>query len=84
MGAKWSLLMPTATNQLIDSTLMVKDVLTSEGKWNLNFLYNNLPHNIVNKVVALPTPKETDGSDLVGWRGTNTRHLIVRSAYDLQ
>ncbi|GAU34693.1 hypothetical protein TSUD_29340 [Trifolium subterraneum] len=79
-----SLLMPTATNEIIDSILIVKDVLTSEGNWDLNFLYNNLRHNIVNQVVALPAPRETDGPDLVGWRGTNTHHFTVWSAYDLQ
>jgi hypothetical protein len=35
-------------------------------------------------VVALLAPTETYGPDLVGWRGTNTRHFTVRSAYDLQ
>ncbi|PNX87060.1 hypothetical protein L195_g043145 [Trifolium pratense] len=59
-----SLLMPIATNQLIDSTLMVKDVVTHEGKCDLNFLYNNLPQSIVHQVVALSAPKETDGPDL--------------------
>jgi hypothetical protein len=33
-----SFLMQSATNQAIDSTLNVKDVLTTDGKWNLNFL----------------------------------------------
>ncbi|KAK2434395.1 hypothetical protein QL285_019552 [Trifolium repens] len=79
-----SLLMPTTTNQLIDSTLMVKDVLTSERKLDLKFLYNNLPRNIVNQVVALHAPKERDCPDLVGWGGTNTRHFTFKSVNDWQ
>ncbi|KAK2434394.1 hypothetical protein QL285_019551 [Trifolium repens] len=41
-----SLLMLTTTNQLIDSTLMVEDVLTYRRKLDLKFLYNNLPRNM--------------------------------------
>ncbi|CAJ2642253.1 unnamed protein product [Trifolium pratense] len=79
-----SCFMEAATNQAIDSTLNVKDVLTIEGKWNLDFLKNNLPLNIVNQVVALPEPRDTDGPDVVGWRGTNTHHFTIQSAYELQ
>ncbi|GAU33771.1 hypothetical protein TSUD_393330 [Trifolium subterraneum] len=79
-----SSLMTRATNQLIDSTLFVKDVLTDEGNWNLNFLNDNLPPDIVNQLVALPAPRDTDGPDFIGWKGTNTRHFTVQSAYDLQ
>ncbi|CAJ2628117.1 unnamed protein product [Trifolium pratense] len=79
-----SSLMTRATNQLIDSTLVVKDVLTDEGNWDLNFLNDNLPTNIVNQLVALPAPRDTDGPDSIGWKDTNTRHFTVQSAYDLQ
>ncbi|GAU35182.1 hypothetical protein TSUD_319920 [Trifolium subterraneum] len=55
-----------------------------EGNWNLNFLNDNLPPDIVNQLVALPVPRDTDGPDFIGWKGTNTRHFTVQSAYDLQ
>jgi hypothetical protein len=76
--------MKAATNEAIDSTLNVKNVLTTKGKWNLNFLKNNLPLNVVNQLVALPKPRDTYGPDIVGWRGTNTHHFTVQSAYELQ
>jgi hypothetical protein len=79
-----SFLMKAATNEAIDSTLNVKNVLTTKGKWNLNFLKNNLPLNVVNQLVALPKPRDTYGPDIVGWRGTNTHHFTVQSAYELQ
>jgi hypothetical protein len=76
--------MKAATNEAIDSTLNVKNVLTTKGKWNLNFLKNNLSLNVVNQLVALPKPRDTYGPDIVGWRGTNTHHFTVQSAYELQ
>jgi hypothetical protein len=79
---KWApnrtFLMQAATNLTINSTLNVKDVLTIEGKWNLNFLKNNLPLNIVNQLVALLQPRDTDCPDIVGWRGTNIHHFTVQ------
>lgn len=27
---------------------------------------------------------DVDGSDIIGWKGTNTRHFTIRSVYDLQ
>jgi len=44
----------------------VRDVLNAEGVWNLNFLSENLPTNIVNQVVSLPTPIDADGPDVMG------------------
>jgi hypothetical protein len=77
------LLMLMSTSQLIDSTLVLKDVLSSEGKCDPNFQYHNLPHNIANQEVALLAPIDTDGLDLSGWRGTNTRNFAIWSAYNL-
>jgi hypothetical protein len=50
----------------------VQDVLNAVGDWNLAFLHENLPTNIVNQVVALPTPIDADGCDVMGCEGTNT------------
>jgi len=50
----------------------------------LKFLTINLPQIIVNQLVAIPAPIETDGSDSIGWTGTNTRHFTMQSAYNLQ
>ncbi|GAU26504.1 hypothetical protein TSUD_361370 [Trifolium subterraneum] len=35
-------------------------------------------------LVIIPTPKDKDGPDLLGWSGTSTRQFTVQSAYDLQ
>jgi len=77
-------LMNICTQQTIDTTLTLKDTLTETGEWDLHFLTTNLPHITVNQLVAIPAPKETDGSDSIGWTGTNTRHFTKQSAYNLQ
>lgn len=73
---KWvpnrSELLPSASQNFIDTTISVRDVLNAEGEWNLTFLHENLPTNIVNQVVALPTPIDADGCDVMGCEGTNT------------
>jgi len=33
---------------------------------------------------SLPAPRDSDGSNVVGWRGTSTHHFTVQSAYDIQ
>jgi hypothetical protein len=57
---KWvpnrSELLPSAFKNFIDTTISVRGVLNAEGEWNLSFLCDNLPTNIVNQMDALPTP----------------------------
>jgi hypothetical protein len=77
-------LMNLSTQQTVDITLTIKDTLTETGNWDLNFLTTNLPRDVVNQLVAIPAPKETDGPDSLGWIGTNTRQFTVQSAYYLQ
>jgi hypothetical protein len=60
-----SSLMTRATNKLIDSTFVVKDVLTDEGNGDLNFQNDNLSLNIVNHLAVLPAPRDTNGSDYI-------------------
>ena len=56
----------------MDTTISVKDALNLAGDWDLNFLMDNLPADIVNQILALPTPSDFDGPDTVGWGGTST------------
>jgi len=58
--------------------------MSSSGNWDQNFLFDNLPNNIAEKVVALPDPSSGDGLDIIGWGGTNTRQFSVKSAYDMK
>jgi hypothetical protein len=58
-------------------------VTNSYGDWDNNFLFNNLPDNIANKVIALPAPAEADGPDTIGWGGTSTCQFSIKSAYNL-
>ena len=85
---KWtssgSPLILNAINKIIDTTLLVKDVLTAKEQWDLNFLNNILNSNIVSEIMAIPAPISTDGADTIGWIGTNTGHFNVQSAYNLQ
>jgi len=72
-----------STQQTIDTTLTLKDTLTEVGEWDISFLTSNLPNEIVNQLVAIPAPKETDGPDSIGWTRTNTRHFTIQT-YNLQ
>jgi hypothetical protein len=79
-GPNNSSLISIATNSYVDTTLLVKDVVTPSGNWDQNFLFDNLPNNIVEKVLALPAPSNVDGPDTFGWGGTNTRQFSVKSS----
>ncbi|MCI59449.1 hypothetical protein A2U01_0080704, partial [Trifolium medium] len=63
--------MNSSTQQTIDTTITVKDALTESGDWEINFLMTHLPQTTVNQVLAIPTPKVSDGPDSIGWSGTN-------------
>jgi len=60
---KGGVLLTSASQNLIHTTLSVRDVLTPEGNWDLIVLQDNLPNTIVNQVVALPSPNDADGPD---------------------
>ncbi|CAJ2634326.1 unnamed protein product [Trifolium pratense] len=85
---KWapcgSSLMLNATQQFVDTTLTVKDVVTINGHWNIDFIKAHLPPDKANQVLAIPAPMEADGPDSLGWKGTSTRHFTVQSAYEHQ
>ncbi|GAU12898.1 hypothetical protein TSUD_73850 [Trifolium subterraneum] len=72
-----------STNLYVDTTIAVKDMVDHTGNWDFTFLLGNLPSNIVNRIIALPTPHETDGPDTFGWGGTSIHNFYVKSAYDL-
>jgi len=85
---KWvpnkSELLPSTSQNIIDTIISVRGVLNAEGDWNLSFLRENLPANTVNQVVALPTPIDADGTGVMGWEGTNTYQFTIQSVYRLQ
>jgi len=58
--------------------------MSSSGNWDQNFLFDNLPNNIAEKVLSLPAPSSGDGLHIIGWGGTNTRQFSVKSAYDMK
>jgi hypothetical protein len=68
-------LMNLSTQQTI--TLAVKDALTGAGDWDINFLATHLPHNMMNQVVAIPTPKDMDGPYAIG----GLEPILVTSLY---
>jgi hypothetical protein len=58
--------------------------MVDTGEWDINFLTANLPLTIVNQLVAIPAPNDTNGPDSLEWSGTNTRQFTVQSACNLQ
>jgi len=47
-------LISLATNSYMDTTLLVRDVMSSSCNWDQNFLFDNLPNNIAEKGVSSP------------------------------
>jgi len=68
----------------VDIIASIRDALNTAGDWDLIFLMDNLPADIVNQILALPTPSDFDGPDTVRWGGTSTLQFTVQSAYNLQ
>lgn len=77
------MLKATNPNLMLDTTFLVRDMVTDSGRWNCQFLVNNVPSSIIEKIMAIPPPMDDDGEDLVGWAGTNNGIFSVRSAYSL-
>jgi hypothetical protein len=60
----------------------VNDLVTDNGNWNRELL-NWMPNNILNKLIAIPTPEDANGDDLKFWPYSKYGHYSVASAYDL-
>ncbi|GLT29235.1 hypothetical protein SLA2020_041140 [Shorea laevis] len=64
-------------------SLMVADVITPEGEWDLNLLSNLFPAETVDVIRAIPLTRNAQLQDNMFWTGSMDGSLMVKSAYQL-
>lgn len=60
---------------------LLRDIATKEGYWNLDFFRLWLLDEIIRRIVGIPPPHPTIGSDIVTWGGTTIGSFTLKSAY---
>ncbi|CAN1178324.1 Putative ribonuclease H protein At1g65750 [Linum perenne] len=65
----------------VESSLLVSEVYSKPGVWNVDFLLHVLPYNIVMQVVGMTPPSNTLGGDSIVWGLEPDGAFSVRSAY---
>lgn len=68
-------------NLVINATLSVREVIDISGTWKSSFLKDHVPTEIYEKIMALPSPLDEDGDDLVVWVGTNHNRFSIRGLW---
>jgi hypothetical protein len=61
----------------------VAEMVNDSGNWKMEILSSLLPMDLVNKIKALPPPRDADGSDERVWPGDRLRQFTVSSAYKM-
>ncbi|CAN1783090.1 hypothetical protein LINPERHAP1_LOCUS16157 [Linum perenne] len=67
--------------QRVENSLLVSQVCSEPGVWNLDFLLVVLPYNIVMQVVGMTPPKNRLGNDSVVWGLEPNGMFSVQTAY---
>ncbi|GLT96250.1 hypothetical protein SLE2022_138910 [Rubroshorea leprosula] len=67
----------------VDSSLLVADVINSDGEWDLDFLHTLVPVEIVEIIKAIPLSRNLQLTDSIFWAGSMDGSFTVRSAYQL-
>ncbi|KAK5839190.1 hypothetical protein PVK06_007960 [Gossypium arboreum] len=67
----------------INTDCLLSDLVTGEGNWNLKFLQEWLPEEVIFQIMGIPPPHPTEGPDRLSWRHTSTRAFSVKSAYKM-
>ncbi|CAN1752411.1 Putative ribonuclease H protein At1g65750, partial [Linum perenne] len=65
----------------VEGSLLVSQVCSEPGVWNVEFLLQFLPYNIVMQVVGMTPPSYTLGKDSIIWGLEPNGAFSVRSAY---
>ncbi|CAN1187802.1 Putative ribonuclease H protein At1g65750 [Linum perenne] len=67
----------------LNITAKVRDMVSSDGSWNLNTLRSCLPENLVEEIVGMTPPKADLGEDVCSWGREINGKFSIRSAYEL-
>ncbi|CAN1788669.1 Putative ribonuclease H protein At1g65750 [Linum perenne] len=65
----------------VESSLLVSEVCSEPGVWNVDFLLHVLPYNIVMQEVGMTPPSSSLGEDSIVWGLEPNGAFSVRSAY---
>ncbi|GAU14607.1 hypothetical protein TSUD_96710 [Trifolium subterraneum] len=60
----------------------ILDLVKENGCWNWDYM-NWIPHNILNKIIAIPPPAYVNGDDLSFWPHSKHVHFSIVSAYNM-
>ncbi|KAH1090753.1 hypothetical protein J1N35_018010 [Gossypium stocksii] len=59
----------------------VRGIRQGEDNWNINFLQDWLPNEIISHILRISPPHPVEGPDRLVWRHTSTEAFSVKSAY---
>ncbi|KAA3487438.1 RNA-directed DNA polymerase (Reverse transcriptase) [Gossypium australe] len=65
----------------LDLDCVVRDLVNSDGCWNLELLRVWLPEYVIKKIISIPPPHPDAGSDKVIWAQSTTGAFSIRSVY---
>ncbi|GKV23692.1 hypothetical protein SLEP1_g33394 [Rubroshorea leprosula] len=63
----------------IDSSLLLADVINSDGEWDLDFLHTLVPVEIVEIIRAIPLSRNLQLTDSIFWAGSMDGSFTVRA-----
>ncbi|KAH1055496.1 hypothetical protein J1N35_033561 [Gossypium stocksii] len=73
--------LPTYAN--VNTDCLLRNLITRDGNWNISFLQEWLPKEIISHILGIPPPHPDEGPDRLAWRHTSTGAFSVKSAYTM-
>ncbi|MBA0826368.1 hypothetical protein Goarm_011224, partial [Gossypium armourianum] len=65
----------------LDVDCLLREMIKEEAMWNLDLFHVWLPNEIISRIVSIPPPQQSTGSNKVAWAGTSTGSFFIKSAY---
>ncbi|KAL1071464.1 hypothetical protein V6Z11_D11G091000 [Gossypium hirsutum] len=65
----------------LDLDCCVREMVNSDGSWNLDLFRAWVPEDIINRIISIPPPHPNSGSDKIIWASSASGVFSVRSAY---
>ncbi|KAK5842072.1 hypothetical protein PVK06_004400 [Gossypium arboreum] len=62
---------------------LVKDIVTVKGTWDINTFRNQLPEDIIQKILNIPPPHSQAGPNKIFWMHTSNGKFTIKSAYQM-
>ncbi|XP_012487975.1 uncharacterized protein LOC105801186 [Gossypium raimondii] len=65
----------------LDLDCCVREMVNSDGSWNLDLFHAWVPEDIINRIISIPPPHPDSGPDRIIWAPSASGAFSVRSAY---